>query len=423
MSWGVLSAVRSLLQWAALLQFTLAIQMSPSSSIVPAANQSIELVSSNVSAANHSIELVNSKPNEPLTQQSAQHDDDFDQVWVNFESMNDIQKIPVFAFDKEAHGHMQAMVLDWGKLYELNIDVALYAVLGVDPIRKAFQFIRKTKPKMALWLLPFRNGDPNHVLPELADFFEVSHHDTRHGVFHWPPEMCDEHDCTVKAVQDAYRYAEFVFQFGYQDERLSRLNPEKYLPWPLGPAWWKGWKTPILLNPISRRPILAAFRGALNTHEEIEDMKRIVHGIKDVVVEDSGKWIGNDNATSAQRYQELLSTSKFAINLAGRNPNCYRVFEAVLSGAIPILFVKSGKYDCYDNWAAVYGNPIHTAWKWIPKSPFEILESMEELPTRLKKISDSAVDERGPELDIWYTTWRQSFRYKLVQRLAAALSH
>merc|ERR1711933_624411 len=100
----------------------------------------------------------------------------------------------------------------------------------------------------------------------------------------------------------------------------------------------------------------------------------------DVLIETSGEWAMHDTVQSARRYKDLLETSMYALNLAGHNPNCYRIVESIESGAIPVIVAKRGLHKCYDNWAALYGHATGTQYHWIPRSPMEVLESWDDLP-------------------------------------------
>jgi len=321
---------------------------------------------------------------------------------------NDV--IPAFAF--ESRGHMESMVVDWGRLHDYNVTLAVRGRKNdKHGLARAFQIIEENKPRVAVWLLEFKDGNA-HTLGDLAEGFLRTKTHTRNIVFHWSPEFCDYKGlATFDRISHAYEHAASVFQFAYQDERLASLDSGKFKPWPLGPAWWKGWVTPSSRQPTTAREHFASFRGARNTHRELAEVQGLVSNWTkpiDLLVEDSGKCIPHPGSGDIDRYRELLETSKYVLNLAGNNPNCYRVAESIESGAIPVTVTRKGLYGCYDNWAALYGHATGTAYPWIPKAPFEVLQSWDQLPSRFESMLSYA-EERGSVLQSWYKQWRQSF--------------
>jgi len=331
-------------------------------------------------------------------------------------------------------------VLDWGDVRSgaTRAEVVLDEGMDRESFRDAFAMVRRVRPPLALWLVVFKDGDSDDLLPGLGDFIKETRNYTRHGVFHWNPERCDYGGATSNRTKRAYKHAAFVFQFAYQDDRLAELDPEKFMPWPLGPAWWKGWQPPKSVLPTSKRGLLASFRGANTSDERSEAlvaMGKLSSRTKGVVVEDSGKWVAVLPAEQVSRYQELLASSKYSINVAGHHPNCYRVFEAILSGAVPIVFREPAGF-CSKDWVALYGDPAGTKYPWIPKAPFEVLKAVHELPSALARLgsasggSVAAADapdpttegaESGTALMLWYERWKKAFHDKLIEKLEEQL--
>lgn len=338
--------------------------------------------------------------------------------------------IPVFVGDY--HDQMERMVLDWSHIKDsYNLKVAMRGVLwdtatmkADNGISDAFAIIENTSPRVAVWLLSYSLGsDPHHTLKQLAAFFKRTSGSTQHIVFHWGPEFCDQADLDIELVKKAYEHAAVVFQFAYQDDRLTSFDPNKYKPWPLGPAWWRGWHTPTEV-PHGKRDKLLSFRGSSNTHPELSQLQHMFQGRDDIFIQSSGQWTGTVKDTDKASYKDLLETSAYGLNLAGHNPNCYRIIETVESGTIPVILAKEGLHKCYDNWTAQYGLPLGTKAKhdWIPKAPFEVIEDWGQLNARLPDMERNA-EKRSHDLQIWYRQWRQAFHDQFRKELVNALGH
>lgn len=293
-------------------------------------------------------------------------------------------------------------------------------------LQSAFKRVEEEKPWLALWLFVFKDGDGAKRLPVLQRLFRQSAAaGARHGVFHWTSEFCDQGGGTVPAITQAYLPVSFVFMFGYLDERLAAHNKTKYMPFPLGPALLRGWKTPGEVLPTSKRKLLAAYRGSATTHLGlIEHMKKSVQllGASErsrVVLEERQSWSRKDTGEDHARYLNLMANSRFAVSPAGHNPNTYRIAEAVESGSTPVIVLPWEK--CYRNWAGLYGHvfPQATRYNWIPKAPFLVLQDWsqlgKELQVRLQDSKDETIALRH-----WYQAWREAFRMKLLEHVLAA---
>jgi hypothetical protein len=328
----------------------------------------------------------------------------------------------VLVLNFDPKGHMRRTIFD--TRYSFKYHVAEFHGKNAGP--EAFEYVDMHRPKLALWLLPFSRGA--RMLPILSRGYREARSrspHTRHGVFHWPPEHCDQ--IPLGVWEDAYRDVDFVFQFGYQDERWAARDPKKYLPWPLGTAGWRSWQTPAAkdLAPLSRRGHFAAFRGTRGTHTSIGELEQLgrVHG---VVVELRDKWQKNDSSADAARYKELLATSQYALAPGGHNPNCFRIQEAVESGAIPVIVPGRNRPDdgCYDNWSGLYGLPVAnaTAYPWIPTAPFKTLQRFADFPGEEEAMRAGATDLAGRQLQRWYGKWRVAFHDQLERLAEAAMA-
>lgn len=337
--------------------------------------------------------------------------------------------VPVFIFNPQ----MKKAILEWADIQGLYVAVDWNSAdLYKKRIHTAMAFVRDFKPKVAVWLVENRFGKHDGSL--YHGLFNKTKNDTKHIVFHWAPEYCNEGKASAKNIAPAFQDAEAVFMYGYQDERLSKLDKEKYLPWPLGVPHYKGGNVPTGYHqpasslPMSERDILISFRGANTTHPDLDSVTDLLKDHEDIVIESSGGWKQADSKESKSRYNYLKTHSKYGLNIGGANPQCFRVMELVEANTIPIILVAEKQHlqhdkdgTCYANWAAVYGHPVgadYVSWDWIPKAPFEVISSYSDLNfTRLTQMESRALDEaRQQELGDWYDAWRQAFRAKFYEK-------
>lgn len=341
----------------------------------------------------------------------------------------------VLVINFDAKGHMKRTVFggfeEPGGFHGLQYSFGYHVVefRGPSATAKAFELVEKAKPRLALWLLPFTNGDGHGMLANLSSGYRAARSQspgTRHGVFYWPPERCDR--VAPSSVEGAFGDVDFVFQFGYQDDRLAAKEPQKYFPWPLGTAGWRSWKTPSASSvaPLSGRANFASFRGTRATHSGVRELEKLGQ-VPGVVVEFRDDWAPTDSQSEADRYRELLATSQYALSPPGHNPNCYRIQEAVESGAVPVIVPGTNRRNttaCYDNWSGLYGLPVGnaTAYPWIPAAPFRTLKAFGDLVGDSEGMRAGATDAIGRQLQSWYRHWRRAFHDQLERRVKSSLA-
>ncbi len=229
------------------------------------------------------------------------------------------------------------------------------------------------------------------------------------------------------APLDFYRDAAFVFRNYYRRPAMRKWNA-RYLC--LG--YKSGFTKCIQERAIADRRIVWSFAGQLKTTRAamLLQANAIAGGFHHLTTQ----W--NDPAAlDTQRYAEMLNDTVFALCPRGnRAVDCFRVYEALEAGAIPIvedrstmgsigdllrpggtrLFSKFGPRDCVSNlrnhgltsyWTAAYG----------PDFPCPRINYWENLGEVMRSIN---VEETAGRVRRW---WRE-YKDTLTARVAEAVS-
>eukprot|EP00580_Thalassiosira_gravida_P006092 CAMPEP_0201631234 /NCGR_PEP_ID=MMETSP0493-20130528/5281_1 /ASSEMBLY_ACC=CAM_ASM_000838 /TAXON_ID=420259 /ORGANISM="Thalassiosira gravida, Strain GMp14c1" /LENGTH=458 /DNA_ID=CAMNT_0048102533 /DNA_START=19 /DNA_END=1395 /DNA_ORIENTATION=- len=137
-------------------------------------------------------------------------------------------------------------------------------------------------------------------------------------------------------------------------------------------------------GPTSKLPVYASM-----TEQELEDEKRY--------------------ALNTDDYVEVLLDSIFTLSPAGHNPECYRIFEAVESGSIPVFSrgdLYGARHPNPQNRKALgdVAHPCKDALVDWYEAPVVVLDSWDELyPTMERLLEDpEALDEMQDRLRVWY---------------------
>ena len=117
-------------------------------------------------------------------------------------------------------------------------------------------------------------------------------------------------------------------------------------------------------------------------------------------VQISPKWSGNPNSASnslanTTTYMRTLFDSAFTLSPAGHNPECFRLYESVEAGSIPVISLDKE----YKQHACKEDSLFH----WID-SPIVIVESWNELVPTLQGMlaNPEELDKRQEDLRAWY---------------------
>uniref|UniRef100_A0A7S2YJN5 RXYLT1 C-terminal domain-containing protein n=1 Tax=Entomoneis paludosa TaxID=265537 RepID=A0A7S2YJN5_9STRA len=115
------------------------------------------------------------------------------------------------------------------------------------------------------------------------------------------------------------------------------------------------------------------------------------------------KKLSNEHV-SAVDYAQLLGNSMFTLSPTGHNPECFRIFEALEAGSIPVLALD----DEYEQ------HKCRQSLGLYRDAPMVWLKSWNEWPETLEKLMEdrSALDDRQEALQRWY----QAFMRDAVQK-------
>ena len=186
----------------------------------------------------------------------------------------------------------------------------------------------------------------------------------------------------------------------------SAISDKAYLP--LGPRYdsWEALVT--LMNqrsmrlPSSKRKYAFNAIFSENTSTGRASLKKVIQNAGDSLssfVQISPKWSANPNSASnslvdTTAYMRTLLDSTFTLSPACHNPECFRLYEAVEAGSIPIISLDKEyrRHACKDS-----------LFHWID-SPIVIVESWSELfPTLQRMLANpEELDKRQEDLRAWY---------------------
>ncbi|CAH1392920.1 unnamed protein product [Nezara viridula] len=121
------------------------------------------------------------------------------------------------------------------------------------------------------------------------------------------------------------------------------IDNKEIFQWPLGVATYRGFPN-LDYNQIkhvtSPRKYKCNFMGTVykNSSREIVDALLKTSRLRNICyLSTRHKWLPNESEESRAEYLSILQDSDFTLNPVGENTECYRIYEAVELGSIPIV--------------------------------------------------------------------------------------
>jgi hypothetical protein len=179
---------------------------------------------------------------------------------------------------------------------------------------------------------------------------------------------------------------------------------------PLGPRhdFWEALETAKQLKSFSVKPsslriyvFNAMFSKSTspsraNLANILGNLTRTFSNTKIKIAEKWASKLSGDHA-SASRYSNILLKSQFTLSPSGHHPECFRLYEAIEAGSIPIIVIDEAyhNHSCKDSLRHLLES----------SAPIVVLPSWDELEGRLKELlSDTpALDRRQEALRQWYS--------------------
>jgi hypothetical protein len=205
--------------------------------------------------------------------------------------------------------------------------------------------------------------------------------------------LCDE---TYEGGYAAYENFRAVFRFYYS----GFFNPRRVLTLPLG--FSSGFESTPTNPQASDRPYLWSFLGAANKSSRPE-MIRALAPIQPnfTLITDQG----STTRFGKREYERFLRDSVFVPSSMGNvNLECFRIYESLESGAIPIL----EKRTTLDYFTHLFGkHPLPTFSSWPRAAKF------------LHKIGQdkAALDALQAECMSWWQSYQQSIHQRIAEHI------
>jgi hypothetical protein len=195
---------------------------------------------------------------------------------------------------------------------------------------------------------------------------------------------------------------------------------------PLGIRYEFKHVTQAEIVPSSKRKLLFNFVGSLSTSKSRADMVKVIHGLNTTAnmpllrrgyIQTPSRWSPNPNSKRSKgylttdQYRSILLKSILTLAPAGNNPECFRVYEALEAGSIPVVPLDHAyrRHRCKNSllpWIET-GAPMIFVSNW--SQLVGILRDLDDHPKRADAMQKQAM------------AWYEWFMRDIVARFEATL--
>ncbi|XP_059152233.1 ribitol-5-phosphate xylosyltransferase 1-like [Physella acuta] len=230
----------------------------------------------------------------------------------------------------------------------------------------------------------------------------------------------------------SYRGGPLKFVFLVYDS--PEVDNVHFFQWPLGVATYRDFPTIESTDlPLhNKRKYLFNFLGTIYKNSSREHLLSAINGssYRNLgYVQARMEWLPQETDETRTEYIQVLSNSDLTLNPAGINTECYRIYESMALGSVPVLedVMTPGRCGHVTAGVSSLSGAPGKARKIFP-APLRLLKEFEApvlyvknwttdlgpLLQREASLSDLDRSKRREELVHWYSQFRSSMRDRLV---------
>lgn len=152
------------------------------------------------------------------------------------------------------------------------------------------------------------------------------------------------------------------------------------------------------------RPNLFNFLGSIKEGQELDRAQ-----LRDVLNNNSfskpfnvfffSQLVRNPNTTTTTSYKDTLLTSSFTLAPVGTADDCFRFWEAIEAGSIPIYVRRQFNIENHERCSGAFEDVLAS------NPPIVLLNSWHELPEFMAKITEKEIEDMRQNLVIWNREW------------------
>ncbi|GFU89586.1 ribitol-5-phosphate xylosyltransferase 1 [Trichonephila clavipes] len=200
------------------------------------------------------------------------------------------------------------------------------------------------------------------------------------------------------------------------------VDNKNFFQWPLGVATYRGFPKvdPKTLDLQNSRPYVCNFLGSIYAHSSREKLMNVIreNNLTDFCfIKARYEWQPKETKNSLSIYIQSLHWSDLTLSPVGMNSECYRIYEAMSFGSIPVVENVMTPGIC--SASKTHMAPPLRLLKTF-KAPLIYINDWSELPQIISKELKMSLEEkieRRLKMIQWYETFKLLLRDNLLSVL------
>ncbi|KAH3819454.1 hypothetical protein DPMN_121189, partial [Dreissena polymorpha] len=203
----------------------------------------------------------------------------------------------------------------------------------------------------------------------------------------------------------------------------AEIDDTHFFQWPLGVATYRDFpKVDSSVLPVHvKRKYSCNFLGTVYKNSSRETLMKILEGDffrERCFIKPRYSWVPEESASSRDDYVQAISQSDLTLNPAGQNTECYRIYEALAFGSVPVVEDIMTPGICGKS-SRSHVFPLRLLKEH--NAPIVYVKHWSELSALIeneKKLRHSDRVNRRRNILLWYENFKIGMRKKLITVLS-----
>ncbi|CAH1783809.1 unnamed protein product [Owenia fusiformis] len=195
-----------------------------------------------------------------------------------------------------------------------------------------------------------------------------------------------------------------------------QVDNDAFYQWPLGVATYRDFPKipPDSVDVTKEREYTCNFLGTVYPDSSRTTLMEIIDQYqlrKICKVVPRYEWVPNETAESLDNYIESLETSDLTLNPVGKNTECYRIYEAMSLGSVPVIEDIATQGMCHSFSLRLFKKhkaPVIYVKNW---------KQLKDVMNQESKLSTNEKIQRRKLIIDWYDSFKLRMRNEFIHIL------
>ena len=216
-----------------------------------------------------------------------------------------------------------------------------------------------------------------------------------------------------------------IIKFAFIIYDVQYIDNVNFHPWPLGVATYRDF--PVVHSDrnlvMARRKYVCNFLGTVYKNSSRITLINVIKSgksfQKDCLINPRHKWLPHETKESSDLYQNAMKDSDLTLSPVGKNTECYRIYEAISYGSVPVIEDVMTPGTCAQS---LSDNGLQTPLRILKRmhAPVIYIKNWNELSSIIAQERQYSLDfkiKRRTALLHWYQKFKYNLRNQFITKI------